>query len=148
MAQISKRWLRPDVENKIRGLLVECVAKCRDQKAASNFIDVLLTDTEKIMIAKRIAIALMLIKGNKAEEIDDRLKVSLGTIYTVKAWLDDKGKEYRDMLISIAKLDISQSREHSDLLDEALNSTPRWGTSWKEAKKIQWQKVKDSKVPF
>ena len=148
MAQVSKRWLRPDVERKIRGLLVECVARCRDQQSASNFIDVLLTDTEKLMIAKRIAVALMLIKGNKAEEIDDKLKVSLGTVYTVKAWLNDKGREYLDLLIEIAKRDISQSKKHTDLLDEALNSIPRWGTDWKEAKRNQWQKVKDSKVSF
>lgn len=148
MSQVSKRLLWPDVEEKIRSLLVECIAKCRDQQVAANFVDVLLTDTEKLMIAKRISIALMLVKGYSAPEIDEKLKVSLGTIYIVKAWLDAKGAQYRDLLVEIAHQDEAQEKEHKFLLDEARNSTPRWGTNWREAKKQQWKRAKESKVPF
>lgn len=148
MSQISKRLLKPEVEEKIRGLLVECVNRCRDQQTTANFIDVLLTDTEKTMIAKRIAIALMLLKGYSPVEIDEKLKVSLGTIYTVQGWLAYKGAEYKSLLVEIVREDEGREKEHKLAVWEAEETTPRWGTSWKSEKQRQWQKVRRTKVPF
>mgnify|MGYP001612181817 CR=1 FL=1 len=150
MARVSQRRVQPEVENKIYQLLVECVASCRNQNAAGNFIDVLLTKTEKLMIGKRIAIALMLIKGNTPSEIDEKLKVSQTTAYTVKTWLDEKGKEYRQLLKEIADRDESQQSRYQDLREEAEGGflPPRPGTNWKELKRNQWQKAKSAKVPF
>jgi len=150
MARVSQRWLQPEVKDKIHQLLVECVASCHDQNTAGNFIDVLLTKTEKLMIGKRIAIALMLIKNHTPAEIDEKLKVSQTTVYTVKTWLDEKGKEYRQLIKEIADRDESRQRKYQDLREEAEGGflPPRPGTNWKELKRSQWQKAKSAKVPF
>lgn len=151
MSRVSRRLLDRDVEEKIYRLLVECVAESKDQNAAGNFIDILLTKTEKLMIGKRIAIALMLVKGYSPIEIDEKLKVSQATVYTVRSWLDEKGAEYYDLLRKIAHRDEGQEKEHRQLRWEADHNgifPPRRGTNWKEQKRKQWQKAEVSKVPF
>ena len=139
MSRVSKRWLDPRVEEKIHRLLVECVVESNNQQAAGNFIDILLTKTEKLMIGKRIAIALMLVKGRTPLEIDEKLKVALPTIYTVKTWLEEKGAEYQSLLKKIAARDEAQA---SGIFP------PRPGINWGEHKRRQWQKANKTKVPF
>lgn len=150
MSRVSKRWLDPRVEDKIHRLFVECVVESNDQQAAGNFIDILLTRTEKLMIGKRIAIALMLIKGHTPLEIDEKLKVALPTIYTVKTWLEEKGTEYQALLKKIAARDEQQARLHQDKLMEAEGGIfpPRPGINWREHNRQKWQEVKKTKVPF
>lgn len=150
MSRVSKRWLDPKVEEKIHRLLVECIVESSDQKAAGNFIDILLTRTEKLMIGKRIAIALMLVKGRAPLEIDEKLKVALPTIYTVKTWLEEKGAEYQNLLKKIAARDEAQTRIHEERLMEAEGGIfpPRPGINWGEHKRQQWKEAKETKVPF
>lgn len=150
MPQISRRWLKPEVENKIHRLLVECIRESKDEQTAGNFIDVLLTKTEKMMIGKRIAIALMLIKGHTPPEIDEKLKVSLTTIYTVKTWFEEKGKEYWRLLKKIADRDEIDEKEYRRLVDDAKGGIlpPPPGRNWKDYKRRQWQNARAAKVPF
>ena len=61
----------------------------------------------------------MLTKGYTATEIDERLKVSQATVYTVKYWLEDKGKQINKILSNIAKRDDRQESENLDLQREA-----------------------------
>lgn len=150
MARVSQRWLQPEVEDKIYQLLLECVTESKDKQSAGNFIDVLLTKTEKLMIGKRIAIALMLIKGHTPPEIDEKLKVTQTTVYTVKTWLEEKGKEYWKLLKKISDRDDIDEKEHRRRLDEARGGIlpPPPGTNWKEYKHRQWQKARDIKPVF
>ena len=149
MSQVSRRWLTPNVEAKINHLLIECIAGCADQQAAANFVDVLLTKTERTMIAKRVAIALMLVKGHSADDIDEKLKVSVATVYTVKAWLDSKGAEYRTLLEKIARKDEGQQKEQERLKDEATSFFAlRPKANWREQRREQWKRVNDKNVPF
>ena len=101
------------------------------------------------MIAKRIAIALMLIKGYTTIEIDEKLKVSLTTVFMVKAWLDTKGIEYKKILEDIVKQDQGQEEEYQNRVAEAESFLSlRPGVSWKSLRKEQWRKAKEAKVPF
>lgn len=150
MARVSRRFIRPDVEQKIHQLLVECVSESKDQRSAGNFVDVLLTKTEKLMIGKRIAIALMLIKGRDPAEIDEKLKVSQTTVYTVKAWLEEKGNEYRALLKRIADRDETAEKEHHHLVEDAEESMllPPAGQNWKSIKRRQWERARATELPF
>ena len=149
MPQISKRFVKPAVKEKIDNLFIECIAECRNQKEAANFINVLLTKTEKTVIAKRVAIALMLTKGYTATEIDERLKVSQATVYTVKYWLEDKGSEINKILSNIAKRDDRQESENLDLQREAGSILPPPpGINWKSYRHSQHEKIRDTSVAF
>ena len=149
MAQVSRRFVNPSVQKKIQELFLDCIARCRDQKTTAAFIDALLTDTEKIMIAKRVAIALMLLKGRITEEIQDTLKVSGQTVWTVGGWLRTRGAEFRSILKDVIKRDERQEKTHREALDDTRESAFWFGpTNWKTKREGQWEKVRKSRIPF
>lgn len=80
MAQISKKYLSVDVQNKITGTLFEAISQVKGRKETSLFLNDLLTPTEKVVLAKRLAIAVLLIKGWGYEAIQSFLKVSSDTV--------------------------------------------------------------------
>lgn len=148
MPRVSRKILHPTVKAKIHELLLDCISRCRDQKTTARFIDDLLTETEKVMIAKRIAVALMILKGHPSIKIEETLKVSGQTIWLVRAWLTAKGEGYRQLLKEVIERDERQEKEHEQVLWEARETTPRWGSNWRSAKRREWQRVRDTKVPF
>lgn len=149
MAQVSSQYIKPEVKHKLQFLLVSCISRCSQVSLAADFVEDLLTNTEKIMISKRIGVALMLLKRVGAREISEKLKVSFPTIYRVKTWLDFKGSGYRTLLESILKEDETKQRVHRSALEETEDS-PLWfgKTSWKNQRLRQWEKVQRTAVPF
>ena len=149
MAQVSSQYIKPEIKDKLNLLLVDCINRCSNSILAADFVDDLLTNTEKIMIAKRIGIALMLLKKVAAREISKTLKVSPPTIYKVKTWLDFKGSGYKTLLESILKEDEAKERAHRTALEETEDS-PLWfgKTSWRAKRRQQWERVKSTQVPF
>lgn len=83
MPQVSRRMLSKDVEGKITETLLEAVSQIRDKKEVSLFLNDLLTPTERIMVTKRLAIAILLLKGWGYDGVKDVLKVSSDTISRV-----------------------------------------------------------------
>ena len=102
MAQISRRWIKPETEKTINQMIVSAIALCGSSSEAANFIDDLLTPTEKIMLAKRFAIAYLLLKGHSYGEIKDLLKVSTPTIGSVSLLLKIKGSGYKEIVQKLA----------------------------------------------
>ncbi len=148
MPRVSRKILHPAVKAKIQELLLDCITRCRDQKTTADFIDDLLTDTEKVMIAKRIAVVLMILKGYPSLDIEETLKVSGQTIWTMRVWMTAKGKGYREMLEEVIERDERLEKEHKQALWDAKETTPGRRTDWKRVRRDQWQRVKDTKVPF
>lgn len=64
----------------------------------------LLTPTERIMLAKRLAIAAFLIEGLPYHAISEMLKVSTSTIGRVNLWLKTAGDGYRLVIEKIGGL--------------------------------------------
>jgi len=149
MAQVSVQYIKPEVKDKLQSLLVSCISRCSQVSLAADLVEDLLTNTEKIMISKRIGVALMLLKHVGAREISDKLKVSFPTIYKVKTWLDVKGSGYRSLLESIIKEDAAKEDAHLSALQDT-ESSPLWfgPTNWKNQRRQQWEKVKQTEVPF
>ena len=149
MAQVSVQYIKPEVKDKLQSLLVSCISRCSQVSSAADLVEDLLTNTEKIMISKRIGVALMLLKHVGAREISDKLKVSFPTIYRVKTWLEIKGGGYRSLLESVLKEDAAKKRAHRSALEETESSALWFGkTSWKNQRRRQWEKVKRTEVPF
>lgn len=83
MGRISKRKLYEELENRIYEMLIEHLASLRTQLEVKEFLHSLLSHTEKIMLAKRLAIAALLSRGYTYQQIDDALKVSKATVAIV-----------------------------------------------------------------
>ncbi len=147
MPQLSRKKLRPDVENRVRELLATCIQRCRETGATENFIETILTDTEKLMIAKRVSIALMVLKQYKLLEITKTLNVTGNTVRSVAVWLDRMGKEFVELLSKIADEDQKKADNIEELENEAYGYQPRYGTNWKEARRRKWEEVKAQRPP-
>lgn len=80
MTQVSRRVLNKQVAEQIFETLWEAISQVRDKQEIQIFLNDLLTPTERIMIAKRLAIAVLLLKQHDYETIKDFLKVSGETI--------------------------------------------------------------------
>jgi len=80
MAQVSKRRVKPEITSKIFSLLFDVIGSQSDTSKFKILIDGILSPTEKIMIAKRIAIFFLLTKQIDWKSICDILKVSNASV--------------------------------------------------------------------
>lgn len=80
MVRISKYKLKDDVLIKIYRLFFEIVSRSNSKDSFLEVIDDMFSPTEKIMLAKRLAIIYLLIKGIDQINIAKVLKVSTGTV--------------------------------------------------------------------
>src|SRR3972149_5900235 len=87
MAQISKRFLDKDLEKRITSIFTRTIKDLKNELEIENFISDLLSPTERTMLFKRLAIAVMLTKGYTYETIDHVLKVSTPKIMAVSTQL-------------------------------------------------------------
>lgn len=103
MPQISKYPISKDVADRIFEVFVKSLIKIKNGEEAQNFAYDLFSPVEKIMLAKRIAIAFLLIKGYQYREIGRLLRVSLGTIGSVNLALKISKGGYETILKRIEK---------------------------------------------
>lgn len=108
MTKVSRRFLDKELENTIFEVFLKTIVDIKTITEAENFIEDLLSPTEKIMLVKRLAIAVLLTKGKTYEYIDQTLKVSRATIMNVSLWLKHGKGGYRRVVESILK---AQSKE-------------------------------------
>lgn len=87
MTKVSKRILDENLEKCIFSILLTTIMNIKSQQEALNFLEDILSPTEKTMIIKRLAIAILLSKGYTYDEIDHTLKVSRNTIMGVSNFL-------------------------------------------------------------
>lgn len=103
MTKISRRYLDKELENKIFEVFLKTIVDIKTPTEARNFIEDLLSPTEKIMLIKRLAIAVLLTKGKTYDYIDHMLKVSRATIMTVSLWLKHGKGGYKKVIDNILK---------------------------------------------
>lgn len=108
MTKVSRRILDKDLEKRIFELFITTILNLKQQKDVEDFIEDLLSPTEKIMLVKRLAIAMLLTKGYTYDEIDDKLKVSRPTIMNVSYWLRHGRGGYQKVVERIVR---DQKRE-------------------------------------
>lgn len=103
MTKISRRYFDKELENKIFEVFLKTIVDIKTPTEAKNFIEDLLSPTEKIMLIKRLAIAVLLTKGKTYDYIDHTLKVSRATIMTVSLWLKHGKGGYIKVVDNILK---------------------------------------------
>ena len=78
--------------------LYTAAAAVRGRAAMKSFLRDLLTESERIMLGRRILIARLLLSGETYEGIYDRLGTSPGTVRNVDRWLQDQMPGYEDAI--------------------------------------------------
>lgn len=101
--------------------LARAVASMKSSTEAAQLMTDLFTEAELAMVAKRLAIADLLMGGVSYEDIRNELKASYGTIARISEWLQNAGEGYR-----IAVKRLAGPRERDE-----LERTRPIGHSWR-----------------
>ncbi len=80
MTRVSKKYINKKIILKLYRLFFEVFSRSDDQQSFLSLIDDILSPTEKVMIAKRLGMIYLLIKGVDYRTIADTLKVSTSTV--------------------------------------------------------------------
>jgi len=92
MTRVSDQKVKHNVLQQISSQLIGYVAGIKTEASAEQFLTELLSETEQIMLAKRLAIVVMLEWEYSFTQIEKTLKVSSQTI--ARLWKDKKEGKY------------------------------------------------------
>lgn len=136
MTQVSKYPLSKALEEQMFNLFFRSLADLRLPSDIKEFLDDLLSPTEKTMLAKRLAIAMLLVRNYDHRTIKQTLKVSLTTISKVRFWLKNQGKGYRMVIDKFLKEEKWDEfwQKMTDFIKEATDTKHRLPTSYHKPK--------------
>lgn len=103
MTQVSKYPISKTIADRIFEIFLKSLVNIHNQQEADQFISDLLTPTEKIMLAKRLAIALLLRKDYDYRTIQKIIRVSAPTITSVNMAIRYGSEGYKNLINKILK---------------------------------------------
>ena len=103
MTQVSKYPISKKVADRIFDVFLKTLVEIKSNKEADEFISDLLTPTEKIMLAKRLAIAFLLEKNYDYRTIQKIIRVSAPTITSVNNARKYGSEGYKKLVAKIIK---------------------------------------------
>lgn len=116
------------------------VASLRTTQAVADFFSDILTHTEEIMLAKRLTIAVLLMRGKLPVDIANVLHVSFSTIGRVSSWVDRANPGTKRALERIMEEKTWQG--FFDTLEALFDKLPpRYGTDWSRAGREKSQRA-------
>ncbi len=109
MPQISKRKLKPEVKKDLFDSLSYTIKELKTKEEVDKFLSSALTDTERLMVSKRVVTAYLL--KNKVEEkkIEDTLKLTPSTVTRLKMWINIRNKGFDLVFKKLDKRSIENS---------------------------------------
>ncbi len=141
MVQASKKYTSDDVFREIYYLLSKCIKSVKSVNSAAGFVEVILTRSEKLMIGKRVAIAFLLRKGARYDDICYILRVSRGTVARVNDRLENSSsfQMHIDRILRQEEIDLALLSFFEKLAK--LGSVGKGGSSWRKiSKKLSKEK--------
>ena len=142
MVQLSKRKVKPEVEAKMFRLLFDIVGKQHDSEQFSGIIDGLFSPIEKRMVAKRLAIFLLLVKKVEWTTICNILKVSIASVSKCQMILLNNNEIHNSFILLVSK------KEMTIFFDELLlaffgpgTAYTNWKSGWKRKRVLEQKKA-------
>lgn len=99
MPQVSKRVLKPEVKKDLLDSLSYTIKELKTKNEVDSFLSSALTDTERVMVAKRVLTAFLLTNNVEEKKIGDTLKLTPSTITRLKMWINIR-REGFDLVFS------------------------------------------------
>jgi uncharacterized protein YerC len=142
MPRVSKIKLDKDLEIEIFRQFWNSLAEIDSSLKASDFFTDLLSETEKLMLAKRFAVAVLVSRNKQATEIHNAIHVSYTTIASVSSWVKNGKPKTQELLQKISK---EKGWENTlDIIEDVLDKIhPARGTDW--AEKYKERRVRRNK---
>jgi len=115
MVKLKSKHFTTEEEKILLRRLYQAIGGLRGEKEAGALLVGLLTDTELIMLARRIYIAGLLLQGDSYIDIKEKTHAGTGTIAHVQRWLDqDKTKCTKQVIKNFEKkLRTQESRKYA-----------------------------------
>lgn len=104
MPQVSRHRLSKQIEEKLVKNLNLVLSAISKHEEMFTFLNALLTNTERLMLAKRLAIIVLITDGISDSQIANMLHVTRMTVAKMRYFLEARGQEgYRIALSKIAR---------------------------------------------
>lgn len=87
MPHLSKRRVEPEVKKYVLDSFSLLVKNLSTKQEVDEFLSSIISETERLMIAKRIAAAFLLSRGVEEEKISNLIKVTPATVSRLKLWI-------------------------------------------------------------
>lgn len=147
MTQVSKYPISKAVEKRIFEIFFKTIVDLKNTEDVSSFLEDFLTPTEKMMLAKRLAVAVMLAKGYDYRAIRKTLRVSFPMIASVNIWFKYKGKGYQKVISWILREEKIEEfwQKINDVLGDIV---PPKAQNWSYWRKKKWQEKMEKAKPF
>lgn len=143
MVQVSRRKVKEDILEKLFTLFFEIVGRNKDREDFENMIQGVLSSTEKVMVAKRIAIFYLLIKHIDYTVICETLKVSAATVFKFRYVLENNKKVNESFGKIIRNEKILNFLEEIYLtLSEPGVPGVNWSAAWKHKRQFEQKKLR------
>lgn len=143
MAQISKYRLPEKTQSEIRSLFAEVLSMLSFKEDIFAFLEDFLSPTERIVLSKRITIALLLKKGYAYEAIKNVLKVSSPTVADVNRKLKFSGQGYHrilDKILRYQKINNVFDKIETIILNQLSLGRGKGSSFWRD---LKYKKLKD-----
>jgi len=111
MAKFDHYSMPRQEKNKILDEFYFTISCLKNRQQIINFFKDLLTPSEAVMLARRIQIAELLIRGFDYREISKKLKTGVDTIAKVQYWLKDGFGDYIKTLEKVIKREEQKIRQ-------------------------------------
>ena len=95
MPHISRNPLGPSAEKELIRTLKIVLTKLTKEEDMDQFLLALLTPTEQLMLAKRLAMIVLLKEGLPETSIAENLHVTRGTVSKMQLFLEARGQGYQ-----------------------------------------------------
>jgi uncharacterized protein YerC len=103
MTQVSRYPVHKKVEKRMFEIFERTISQLRSSEEIKDFLQDFLSPVEKIMLAKRLSIAVLLAKGYRYPSIKQILRVTPSTIATVSLSLKYSGRGYKKAVSNILR---------------------------------------------
>ena len=138
MVQLSKRKVKPEAMDKMVSLLFDVLGRQGDQNCFNIIIDGLFSPIEKIMIAKRVAIFFLIIKGEEWKTIRDIVKVSMASVSKCQMVLKNNSEMQCTLNTLISKKEMGIFIEELILLIFGPGTAyVNWKSAWRRKKQLE-----------
>lgn len=141
MVQISKKRLDKDIETEMYKQFWKSLSEMKNPQESSEFFSDILTETEKVMLAKRFAVALLVVRERTATEIRQAINVTYSTIATVSSWVKNAKPKTQAILKSLS------SQKDWEVIDDRIEELidklpPRYHSDWSKTGRNKWERAK------
>lgn len=104
MPHVSRKKLSEETLKQILQTFLFVLTDINNKEAMGQFLDSLLSKTEKVMLAKRLAMVYLLSEGVEETKIANILNLTQSTVSLMKLRFETKTSGYEQALIKIRKM--------------------------------------------